>query len=747
MRAAGGAPAGLKLQSRDLERQVESEAHKPGATGIETTAQQAFAAEQRVPVRRLSLFALIAAAVALASCGSAPASTAVTCTTTTSTTSAFSSSSSCTDPVTGITVSISPVAISVNIVTTTQFYGSASGGTNSIITWTVNNIVGGNDTVGRIDSSGLYRAPTTPPSPATVTVTATAFEDANVFASSTVTITPPPAVTISPTSWTMPAGPANTEAFTSTVTGALTTDEDWYVGTVGTNPVLGGNATLGTISANGLYSAPRTPPLGSSVVVTAVSHDFPLSSASAAVTISGYSPSSLQGQFAFSVSGKIASGAFFRAGSFTADGAGNLTGGLEDINEPSGVTPGLSFIGSYTITSDGRGALQFADGHTPSTFNFVLVNGNQLQITGFDSTGTASGKASARDVTAFGSTALTGTYVFDFSGVQGSGGLSQIGEFTADGAGNITGGLMDTNDAGAATPQVSITSGAYSVGSSTGRGTATLVTAGTTYHLSFYVVSRGSSAFVGTDTSQQVAGVASQQTPNATFNAASVFGNFAFLLCNPASGSTFASAGSFSADGSGNLSGGVLDENSSGTLNANFPFSGTYTVASNGRGTAALTGGRTYVFYLASVGNAVFQETDALHPASDGFLAPQQSSTFSQALIAGNFAIATSGITGSSIETDTGEIAADGAGNVSSGSIDVNAGGTLSPAVAAVGAYAASSSPARGTLSLTLAGPLNQTRTYAVYVVNSPQTLPAQQIILIRIDAGLPAGGSLFRRF
>ena len=44
--------------------------------------------------------------------------------------------------------------------------------------------------------------------------------------------------------------------------------------------------------------------------------------------------------------------------------------------------------------------------------------------------------------------ALNGTYVFDFAGVDGLNGLSQIGEFNADGAGNITSGSIDINDGG-----------------------------------------------------------------------------------------------------------------------------------------------------------------------------------------------------------------------------------------------------------------------------------------------------------
>src|SRR5258708_37762112 len=103
---------------------------------------------------------------------------------------------------------------------------------------------------------------------------------------------------------------------------------------------------------------------------------------------------------------------------------------------------------------------------------------------------------------------------------------------------------MDTNDGGAVTSQISVTSGTYTIDPVTGRGTATLITSNGTFDFSFYVVSTGMSDFVGTDTSRQVSGAASQQTVNSTFSNASLNGNFAFLLANPASGGTFASAGS-----------------------------------------------------------------------------------------------------------------------------------------------------------------------------------------------------------
>ncbi len=501
---------------------------------------------------KLLLFcALSFALFGLTSCGAAPVSTAVTCTTSTSSSSSSTSISTCTDPVTNISVTFSPAAASVNVVSTLQFQDAIQGGTNSVTIWKVNNITGGNDTIGRIDSNGLYHAPTTIPSPAAVSVVAVSFEDQNVFATSTVTITPAPTVQITSPSApvTLTAGAANTVSFSATEIGGTSGIILWYVGPVGGLGVLGGNATLGTITASGVYSAPRTPPIGQTVSVTAVAQDSPTSTASLSVTIAGYSTSSLQGRFAFSLSGNNAAGHFSRAGSFVADGAGNLSSVLEDVtNTASATTTPISATGSYTVGADGRGTLQFNDGLTPASFDTVLVNGNQLQINGFDATGTASGQANVQDASTFTNTplsALNGTYAFDFAGVDGASGLSQIGEFSADGAGNITNGSIDINDGGTinggsanpyqvfgtktvcAAPPSSLST--YTLASS-GRGTLTLTTCagGPVLTLNFYVVSLGSAKFVGTDTVKQVAGFSTQQSPNATFDASALTGSFAF---------------------------------------------------------------------------------------------------------------------------------------------------------------------------------------------------------------------------
>ncbi len=717
-------------------------------------------------MKRLLILVVFAALGGLTSCGTAPVSTAVTCTTNTSTSSSSSSSSTCTDPATNISIAISPSTVSVNVVTTQQFQYFIQGGTNNVAIWKVNNTTGGDDTVGRIDSNGLYHAPTTVPSPSTVNVSVTSFEDQNVTATATVTITPAPSVVITSPSGpvTVSAGPVNTVTFTGSETGGVSNVVLWYVGPVGGLGVLGGNATFGTITANGVYSPPLTPPIGQTVTVTAAAQDAPNSTATLNVTIAGYSASSLQGRFAFSVAGNSSSGHVFRAGSFLADGLGNLHSVLEDVNSASGLTNSIVTTGTYTVTADGRGTLTFNDGLTPASFNFVFVNGTQLQIIGFDNAGTtAAGQASAQDASTFTNaplSALNGTYVFDFSGVHGSNELSQIGEFAADGAGNITGGSIDINDGGTSTSyQIAGTKtvcspapaslSSYSV-ASTGRGTVTLATvdsscaAGPALALDFYVVSRGGAKFVGTDTVLQVAGFTSQQAPNTIFNAAALNGNYAFLLAGSGLGGTLATAGSFAADGNGHIASGVVDENvTSGAPSLNLPVVANaagdfYTVASNGRGTATFTtANRTYsfVFYLSAAGSnatAVMQESDP-GIATDGLFAFQQGAPFSLASIQGNYAVATSGVSGGQLQVTSGQISTNGTGTIVSGNIDSSAGGA---GQAATGSYTAPAATGRAILALNSGVP-----NYAAYIVSPTQ------VFLLGTPSGQVGAGALLRQF
>jgi len=182
---------------------------------------------------------------------------------------------------TSVSVSVNPPSASVAVNAQRQFSATVSGNANQSVTWDVNGHVGGNSTVGFIDSiSGLYTAPSAVPSPGIVTVHATSQAMTSAVGSASVTITgaPPVTVTISPTSAAVRVG--RTHQFTATVKNASVTTVTWKV-----NGLAGGNSTVGKISSSGLYTAPNVVPSPAQVTVSAASTADAAASASASVTI------------------------------------------------------------------------------------------------------------------------------------------------------------------------------------------------------------------------------------------------------------------------------------------------------------------------------------------------------------------------------------------------------------------------------------------------------------------------------
>jgi hypothetical protein len=86
-------------------------------------------------------------------------------------------------------ITISPASATVPVKQSSQFTATVTGTPNTAVTWKVNGVSGGNNTLGRVSSTGVYTAPRRVPSPATVTVGATSVADATKNASASVTIT------------------------------------------------------------------------------------------------------------------------------------------------------------------------------------------------------------------------------------------------------------------------------------------------------------------------------------------------------------------------------------------------------------------------------------------------------------------------------------------------------------------------------------------------------------------------------
>lgn len=162
-------------------------------------------------------------------------------------------------------VAVSPASATVSLGTTRTFTSTVTGNTNTAVTWSVNGISGGSATAGTITATGTYTAPKTLPSPATVTIRATSVAVSTAVAQATVTLVPPPVtVAVAPTTATVETG--TTRTFTATVMNNTNPAVTWSV-----NGVNGGSATVGTISAAGVYAAPSGLPASTTVILRATS--------------------------------------------------------------------------------------------------------------------------------------------------------------------------------------------------------------------------------------------------------------------------------------------------------------------------------------------------------------------------------------------------------------------------------------------------------------------------------------------
>jgi len=476
-----------------------------------------------------------------------------------------------------------------------------------------------------------------------------------------------------------------------------------------------------------------------------------------------FSNFSLNGQYAFSMSGTelcAGQGSFFaRAGSFTADGSGHITDGVEDVNVCTGVFT-LPFTSStYSISADGRGTLNLTNSTGTTTYSLTLTSPTQGFVAQTDGNATAGGSLQRQNPAAFSNPAIANGYVFDVFGASSAANPeSIIGRFDADGAGSISLGLYDSNEAGTPSGQQLFPAGAlyqfdHTFGKS-GRGVANI--AG--HNFAFYVVDATRLKLVGTDFPEVFSGEAFAQQSIA-FTAASLNSGLAFLLGGSSSSGPIATAGRFTADGVGNLSEIFLDENNNGTVtllpSQGGTVAGTYTLDANGLGGGMATwtdtrvGTFTFIFYLISPTEAVFQEIDT-GITSDGTLLAQTGGPITPASLAGDFAFVLSGVTqnGSNVDSNdfVGQLKLTSAsGNNATGIMDFT---EFSPAhqqqlfdIQSSGPLDITS-PGTGpnTLTLTTTFPSPQTFNFTAYAVDS------STVFLVGVDNNRVLAGSIARQ-
>jgi len=371
----------------------------------------------------------------------------------------------------------------------------------------------------------------------------------------------------------------------------------------------------------------------------------------------------LNGNYAFQVNGFDPAGLFLAAGSFVADGKGNITGGVMDTNDPASPQTNLSFTGTYSIDANNLGMLCFnpSGGSCARTFALAMsADGNARIIEFDDSTGSGtrdSGVLLKQDSTAFSVGAIKGNYAFGFLGADAKGNRYGLaGEFGADGAGNITGGQLDSDDDGTLGTAVSFT-GTYAASffmntnlmDTNGRGTATLTTSSGTTNYSFYVVSASSLLMMETDAvsagNPLVSGPVVLQSGYGSFGNGSL--NLTSVVQTTAtcgSGSAQAEAGVLTAlNGTVSL---TADRNCGGTLAQLVSQCGAnqcaLNVATNGRTTITggipLSDGSNFapVLYLVASNQAFLIGTDS--GVSFGSVQGQSGGPYSAASLSGTYA-------------------------------------------------------------------------------------------------------------
>jgi len=195
-------------------------------------------------------------------------------------------SSSAPPPPTITAVSVSPQNPTIASSAHQQFTAivTGAGDFSQTVTWYVNDVLGGNETVGLISSTGNYQAPyLTSPTPVTVTVKAVSLDPTKSGSTqATVVEALVSSVTIDPQSANVYAG--SQQSFIANVfgTGNINPNVTWTV-----NGIPGGNSTVGTIGVGPgpFYTAPDVIPNPPTVTLTASSFQDPTKSGTASVTI------------------------------------------------------------------------------------------------------------------------------------------------------------------------------------------------------------------------------------------------------------------------------------------------------------------------------------------------------------------------------------------------------------------------------------------------------------------------------
>ena len=372
----------------------------------------------------------------------------------------------------------------------------------------------------------------------------------------------------------------------------------------------------GTIDSSGLYTAPALVPSVAVVTVRATSVVDPGKSADASVTIGATGESKLSGSYAWFTRGVWSGLPAHLAGCLTMDGAGVISEGLVDRTCDASLGGNLiaqPYTGFYSMWTENRGSISMVFPFGSVMFMLSLAtNGDKGFLQPFYDVGVrGTGILRKQDPAAFMDSSIQGTYVFQWTGSDSAGHrIAEIGRFSANGAGLINGGVLDLNDGSSLTLGIPLT-GSYAINAN-GRGTMALTMQGVgTFLFALYVVS--AETLIVTSIGDpgpsvpMLIGLALRQS-GGPFSDASLQGTHVFELTGRVSNTAaIATAGLAASDAAGNLTG-RFDRNAANVVTADEPYTATYSIAADGRGTIDSTALPSLVFYMVDPDTALLME-------------------------------------------------------------------------------------------------------------------------------------------
>ena len=539
-----------------------------------------------------------------------------------------------------VTVAVSPADTTLPAGETLQLTAAIENAVDTAAKWHVNDLPGGDATVGTI-SAGLYTAPALPPPGGVVTITAISLADTSKTASVNVTVQFSNASLNGPYVFSFSG---HEQGIPFSAAGRFVADGNGNITDGIEDYRQAGNSSPRTLG--GTYDV--VPSREGRVVVTfyfsgeggMTSADFrfeltsvgegPMLSLNNFMAGSGriykqdaatFSNASMNGSYVLQFLGAEPSGTFAVTGVLTCDGAGNITSGIGDVNSNGDAMSRLPVTGSYSVDTNGRTLLTMASGdeNDPSQMALYMVSSNRaVGVPSGSGSGWGITTLEKQQLTNFSNASLSGDFVLVATGDPATEPNSLLGRFTADGAGTLNAGIADVfadfKNGGIWSQNVAFT-GSYSIpATDMGRGTVSLITPDGTEGAIFYLISEKKAFLLGTSTSGSTAGqiVAQQGAP---FSTSSLQGTFVHSIrgINVNFMMEVGKLGSLSLDGDGSLSGSQA-VNMGGILS---PFvgglTGTYSVEANGRGQATISDGtfeEHYTVYVVDSSHAYLLYTD-----------------------------------------------------------------------------------------------------------------------------------------